>query len=104
MLVDETFNGRTVEVMLGQTIEVLLNENPTTGFRWQLTSDGSPACAIIDDQFKPLVRPPGGGGQHLWRFSVLRPAEGDIELRYVRHWEVAKEATRTFRIHIQVKS
>lgn len=104
MLVDEAFSGRTVEMTLGETIEVQLNENPTTGFRWQLTSDGSPACALVDDRFITPVGPPGRGGQHIWRFRARHPDEAEIELRYLRHWESAKEATTIFRIRVRVKN
>lgn len=104
MLVDETSNNRTIEVAIGQTIEVRLPENPTTGFRWQLTSDGGPACVVTDDQFIAPSGPPGKGGDHTWRFKVVRPDESDIELGYRRSWGGAVGASRIFKIHVKVKS
>jgi inhibitor of cysteine peptidase len=104
VLVDETFNNRTVEVTVGKTIEVHLPENPTTGFRWQLTSDGGPACVMTDDQFIAQAGPPGKGGDHTWKFKAIRPDESDIELGYRRRWENSASASRTFKIHVKVRS
>lgn len=104
MLIDETFNCRTVDVLLGQTIEVRLKENPTTGFRWQLTSDGGPACVVNDDEFTTASGPPGRGGEHTWRFKVVGVGDGDIELAYRRRWESSPEAGKTFKIHVKVGS
>ena len=104
MLVDETFNGRAIELTIGQTIEVLLPENPTTGFSWQLTSDGGPACVMTSDQFIAPAGPPGKGGDHTWKFKAVRPDECDIELGYRRRWESSAAASRTFKIHVKVRS
>ena len=104
VLVDETFNGRTIDVTVGQTIEVHLSENPTTGFRWQLTSDGGPACAITGDQFIAPAGPPGKGGDHTWKFKAVRPDECDIELGYRRRWESSAGPSKTFKIHVKVRS
>ena len=104
MLVDEKFNDRTIEVTIGQTIEVRLPENPTTGFRWQLTSDAGPACVMADDQFIAPAGPPGKGGDHTWKFKASRPGESDIELEYRRRWEGSSAASRTFKVHVKVRS
>jgi inhibitor of cysteine peptidase len=104
VLVDETFNGRTIDVTVGQTIEVRLPENPTTGFSWQLTSDGGPACTMTGDQFIAPAGPPGKGGDHTWNFKAVRPGECDIELGYRRRWESSATASRTFKIHVKVGS
>jgi inhibitor of cysteine peptidase len=104
MLVDEKFNDRTIEVTIGQTIEVHLPENPTTGFRWQLTSDGGPACVMIESQFIAPAGPPGKGGDHAWKFKAVRAGESDIELGYRRSWESSTGSSRTFKIHVKIGS
>ncbi len=104
MLVDETFNGRTIDVTIGQTIEVRLPENPTTGFSWQLTSDGRATCVMTDDEFIAPVGPPGKGGDHTWKFKATHAGESDVELGYRRRWESSSTASRTFKIHVKVRS
>jgi inhibitor of cysteine peptidase len=104
MLVDETFNNRTIEVTIGQTIEVHLPENPTTGFGWQLRSDGGPACVMTDSQFIAPTGPPGKGGDHTWKFKAIHAGESDIEFGYRRSWESSTGARKTFKIHVKVGS
>jgi inhibitor of cysteine peptidase len=98
----ESFNGQTVDVSVGQTIEVRLQENPTTGFRWRLASDGGPACRIIDDALNAPAGPPGRGGEHKWTFEAIRTGECDIELRYARPWE-GSEPGKIFTLHVRVE-
>jgi inhibitor of cysteine peptidase len=101
---DENSNGQVVEAPIGETIEIRLPENPTTGFRWHLTSDGSPACGLVYDDFStPPNPPPGKGGMHSWRFEAVRAGECNIELRSRRRWETFAEGERTFAIHLRVR-
>ena len=99
--VDERYNGKSVELMVGQTIEVLLPENRTTGFHWHVESDGAAATVPIDDSFLPPSGPVGSGGSHRWVFQAVQPGEGIIELVYRRAWE--QRTGRTFTLHILVK-
>ncbi len=103
MTLDESSNGQIVEAPIGDTIEIRLPENPTTGFRWHLTSDGSPECSLVHDDFSAPLSPPGKGGMHTWRFEAVRAGECNIELRSRRRWETSPERERTFTIHVRVK-
>ena len=51
MTLDEHADGRTVDLRVGQELEIRLTENPTTGFRWQIESSGGPA-----GELQPLDR------------------------------------------------
>jgi inhibitor of cysteine peptidase len=100
--IDENANGETLDVTTGESVEVRLSENPTTGFRWHLIADGSPTCAIVEDSFSSEVRPPGKGGIHTWKFEAVRAGESDIELQYRRRWETGVDAKKRFRLHVRV--
>jgi inhibitor of cysteine peptidase len=100
--IGEDYVDRTVELPVGQVMELRLGENPTTGFRWQLKSDGGPACALEGDTFQPKAAAPGGGGEHSWQFRGVRAGDCEIELLYRRRWENAP-ASRSFKVHVQVK-
>ncbi|MDR3531946.1 MAG: protease inhibitor I42 family protein [Rhodopila sp.] len=99
----ESSNGQTIDLVVGQRIEIRLPENPTTGFRWQLMTNDGAVCAAISDVFEEPAGPPGRGGEHSWMFAAAQPGECDIELRYRRRWAVSVEHDRTFRIHIRVE-
>lgn len=100
--VDQGHNGREIEVPAGETIEICLEENRTTGFRWTCDADGAPACALVEDSYQPGTGAPGAGGTHRWRFGATRAGESSIELRYRRPWEKEGVAPRAFRLHVRV--
>ena len=100
--VDESSDGREVELPVGLGLEIRQSERPTTGFRWRLESDGRPACVLVGNSFQPASDRPGGGRTHRWQFRGAQPGAGLIELRYRRSWEGQAEAARTFTLHIRV--
>ena len=98
---DESQNGGKIDLAVGDTLELRLPENPTTGFRWSLRSDGGPSCTMIQDDFTPPGTRPGQGGVHTWRFRALRAGQGVIDLVCQRHWE--QTAGREFKLQVEVK-
>jgi inhibitor of cysteine peptidase len=103
-LYDESFNGQTIDLAIGQTIEIRLRENPTTGFRWQLMGSEPAVCAMTSDTFKQEFGPPGHGGEHSWIFEAVRPGECDIEFLYQRRWADPAQPQRMFKIRIHVEN
>lgn len=100
---DESANEREIELTIGQTFEIALNENPTTGFHWQMIADGAPACAPVDDEFRaPTENRPGQGGSHRWQFRALRAGQSRIELAYSRSGRIDQTVSRTFTLRLHV--
>jgi len=100
---DEGSDGRTVDLAEGQEFVVVLPENPTTGHRWRLESDGAPVCTVVGDAYEPpdpLV--PGRGGAHRWRFRCEREGVGAVALVLGRTWEKTGPGARTFRVEVRV--
>ncbi|HET9617955.1 MAG TPA: protease inhibitor I42 family protein [Pseudolabrys sp.] len=99
----ESDAGNTVELKLGETIELVLPENPTAGFRWHVDRIDTTACTVLSDVFRPPAEAtPGAGGVHVWKLKALRvAAECPVALSYRRAWEIgapAKTFTSTLRI------
>jgi hypothetical protein len=61
IVVDQTQAGQTIDLPIGQVIELRLAENPTTGYRWVFVLDGAPACLVISDRYQRPNGPPGRG-------------------------------------------
>ncbi len=76
-------------VQAGDSLELRVRENPSTGFRWVLDSSGEPACTLIEDRFQPGQRP-GEPGMHVYRWSADRAGRCAIELRLRRPWDPPK--------------
>jgi inhibitor of cysteine peptidase len=97
---DESAQGREIELAEGQEFELTLVENPTTGFRWRVAADGSPACSLVSDEFRaPDEARPGQGGSRAWRFRAVRAGECRIALSYSR---AGGDAARDFTLRVRV--
>ncbi len=85
---------------VGETLEISLPENRTTGFRWEIVANGEPNCTIQDDRYE-AGRSVGQGGKHFWRFQTRQAGSAEIQLLYRRPWEKRK-AAQTFTLHLRV--
>jgi len=93
-------NGRDVVVSVGESFEIELSENPTTGYRWQMSATGPSAVELETDKFEPSTEAIGAGGTRRWTFLAVREGNDHLEFEYRRSWE--RKATELFRIAIQV--
>ena len=93
--------GQDIETTVGETLELDLTENPTTGYRWHVVSDGKPACEVVDDRFE-AGQGTGRGGQRIWRFRAVKAGTCEIEMAYRRAWE-ADAPARTFKVRVRVQ-
>lgn len=99
--IDKTQNGQEQEVPVGETFEVRLAENPTTGYRWFLNDTGQLALSVEDDSFEPSTAAVGGGGTRLWRFRAAHAGVARLVLDHKREWE--PRAADTFRLTVHVR-
>lgn len=81
-------------------VTLTLEENPTTGFRWEVETDGE-VLKLESDTYQPAQVEKGivgAGGTRTFVFGVLQKKECLIHCRYYRQWEGKPEQdTRTFR-------
>ena len=101
--VDQSSNNKETKLAVGQTLEISLPENPTTGFRWELKAAGDPACAPRGDTFDAPSPGVGKSGTRRWRFEAVAKGTGKIELAYRRTWEQDKPPAETFRLTVRVE-
>ncbi|HEV2237906.1 MAG TPA: protease inhibitor I42 family protein, partial [Ktedonobacterales bacterium] len=99
---DEAAHDTEATLRVGQELLLRLPEQPTTGFQWEVTVDGAPACALVDTAFEPPAGPPGGSGRRVWRFRAIQAGAGRIALRYGRPWEAAAPTARAFALRLRV--
>jgi inhibitor of cysteine peptidase len=101
---DERSNGNEIQMNTGEKFEIVLRENPTTGFRWHLVSGGEPVCKFLDDSFEIGGGSPGSGGIHSWQFQAMQEGLGKIELVYQRSWERNKPPAQSFTLNVHART
>ena len=96
---DESSNNEEASLRVDEQFEIVLEENPSTGYRWRLTDASSAICTVTGDRFEIANSAPGGGGTHRWLFRVTRAGEGAIALEKSRSFE-KKGHVQHFRLRI----
>ena len=86
----ESDNGKSIALTRGQVIKVQLNENPTTGYRWQPTV--SSGIQITDDTYVASTSGRlGAGGIHTWTLKITGTGIQHFSADYKRSWEPGSE-------------
>lgn len=96
--------GTTVILHVGDTLEVALSGNPTTGYGWEVAPDGT-GILVLDGEptytsDSALV---GAGGTYVFSFAAQAEGEADVDLVYRRAWEEGVAPVDTFAAHIIVR-
>ncbi|HDH96124.1 MAG TPA: hypothetical protein ENF73_00165 [Proteobacteria bacterium] len=103
----EDDNRRPVKLQKGQRLVVELEENPTTGYRWQFKEGGLPdVIAQVSSEFEPYSREPtrvGAGGKRTFVFEAVKYGNGMLKLVYCRPWQCELSAVKEFSISVNVE-
>ena len=98
--IDEHNAGQRVQAQVDDRIDLVLPENPTTGFQWQLDQPGD-VLAVESSEFEPPndLRPGAGGQRHVV-LRALSAGTATVRLRLQRAWESRAEST--FEVDVRV--
>ena len=96
--------GRTVAVNRGDTLEVTLAGNPTTGYQWELASDSAGHLKQIGQpEFKADSSLLGAGGAVTLRFEAAQSGDAALKLIYHRSFEKDVPPLETFAVTVAIK-
>jgi inhibitor of cysteine peptidase len=95
--------GSTVVMKVGDTLEVALEGNPTTGYTWEVAPDSGALLSPRGEmQFKPDSSLIGAGGIVTLYFAAVQPGEGSLRLIYHRTFEPTVAPLKIFEINVLV--
>jgi len=93
-----------VEMHIGDTLEIILKGNPTTGYIWEVASvDASILRQIGKTEFKADSKALGSGGKIIMRFKAAETGQTFLRLVYHRTFEKNVPPLKTFEVTIVVK-
>ena len=101
--ISENDNGSVIEVHPGESLQISLAENATTGYRWEINRyDEDHFEALSSDSSYPNSGVVGSGGRAIFTFQAKRAGYGEIVLKHRRSWEKDQPPLAEFRIRVQV--
>jgi len=74
-------------LQIGQHIDITLNANPSTGYRWSWINKA--AVTTVDSVAAISVNSnniPGSPSQEIWRFKAVKAGSDSIKFRYAQPW------------------
>lgn len=100
----EADHDKTIDVAVGEAIEVAVVDIPSTGYTWSLTA---PAGALevaerLEDPEAASGRP-GRPGLHVYALTAMRPGQIEVRLVQRRSWEAESPTDTTVRITLDVR-
>lgn len=95
MVINKGMQGKTVSVKPSQKFSIELDENPTTGYRWELTSpEGSPVEVQADTYSAKAGGALGSGGKRHFDLAIKDKGNYPLGFVLVRSWNKAEAADR----------
>jgi len=76
-------------IPLGSDIIFSLNENPSTGYRWEWIITNNPTSSkieIVDMGYFSSSNRPGAGGVHRWKIHAIKKGVTSVNRQYRRPW------------------
>jgi inhibitor of cysteine peptidase len=97
-------SGSTVSAWIGDTLEVELMGNPSTGFTWEPASVPQPVLERVGEaRFTPDSSAIGAGGRITLRYRAAQAGQVQLALAYRRAFEAAVPPARTFSLNVTVR-
>jgi len=109
LVIDDDDNGKTFNVTAGQNVVVKLSSNPTTGYKWHVSSTdrtfGYPAKDVYTAS-KPAAVGSGGVQTLTWKTAGGFPVTGKhtVKLEYQRPWAETAPPAKTFTFTVDVRA
>jgi predicted secreted protein len=103
MKLTESDSGKTVELHVGDDLEIVLPGNPTTGYVWEASSLDSAVLRLDKSDFIAGDKAIGSGGMEVFKLNAIGEGRGELRLIYHRPFEKNKPPLNTFEINLIIK-
>ncbi len=96
--------GKTIPMNMGQSLEITLDGNMTTGYNWIVQSmDPAILKQVGDPVYTPESDRTGAPGKIVLTFQPVKTGQANLVLNYERPFEKDTDPLKTFQVTIVVK-
>lgn len=106
IIIKENSQKEKYSLRKGDIVEVILNANPSTGYKWQIENIDNSKIKIVDETYtakivnKDVV---GSGGKKIYLFKAINKGNTVIELKYFRPFEKEIPPKKKFHINLEIR-
>jgi inhibitor of cysteine peptidase len=103
-VVTDADKGREIDLKIGDSLELRLPSNPSTGYMWYLQAK-STTLLKLTHQSQTEATEPGVGRPvvQVFKFEPKRPGQGVLLMHYVRSWEPPTPDDEQFDLRVTVE-
>jgi predicted secreted protein len=103
-VVTDADKGGEVHLQVGDTLEVRLSANPTTGYMWYIKKESTPLLKLVHQtQTEPTEQGVGRPVLQVFNFEARRSGDGVLVLHYVRSWDKPAPDEEQYQIHVFIR-
>ena len=101
---DENANGQSVELKVGESLQISLASDPINGYGWQVEKI-APAYLEYSPQnaYTPVGKDPVAGGTQVLTFKALKPGNTTLGLTYQRASGEGVSLPKIFEIQVNIQ-
>jgi inhibitor of cysteine peptidase len=99
----EKDSGRTIDIRSGETVEITLPENATTGYRWAIDHCDEEFIEALATEPHYPAKAVGSGGEVGFLFQAKKIGTGEIVLKQWRQWLGDSSVVARFRVRLNVQ-
>jgi len=97
-------NGRTIKMEPDDTLKIVLDANPTTGYQWKALPWDTEIIEQIDKPvYKSKSEAIGSGGELTFYFKALSTGQTPLKFIYFRAFEKDVPPIKSFKVNIVVR-
>ena len=99
----EEDKDRDVFLQVGDSLEIVLEGNPTTGYMWDLAPwDRRVLEQVGEYAYKATSDAMGSGGRYTFSFKAIGDGKTDLKWSYARPFEKKATPVKSFAVHAYV--
>lgn len=103
LVLTETDAGSTRSARRGETVELRLKENPSTGYRWSVGIEPAGAASIVGSRFVPAGPGAGAAGSAAFEIVADRPGAFELQAKLWRQWEGEGSVKKRYSVALRVR-
>jgi inhibitor of cysteine peptidase len=97
-------NGKTIQVHVGDTIDIALDSNPSTGYGWAIEKSDETLLMLKQSKFSASSNSIGSSGTETFTLVAKRAGTVNLQFKYWRSFEGDRSITRRFAVTVQIQT
>ncbi len=105
--IDHSYHNQDLQIRVGDTLQITLDEIPTTGYIWVLVTAQPEFLSLLSDDFVHIGQgttpAAGAGGKRQLVYKALQKGEGYLSFVKRRPWEGGEISDERFTISLKAE-